>query len=88
MEVLINFLSNELINLRKGIGAIFYQHFHCIDSKFEVYIKEFNKLLAVFCVFLLLIFKLPCLTMTIYSMLLRKKSIKWYKISLFKIKKV
>jgi hypothetical protein len=26
-------LSNELINLRKGIGAIFYQHFHCIDSK-------------------------------------------------------
>ena len=25
---LINFLSNELINLRKGIGAIFYQHFH------------------------------------------------------------
>jgi hypothetical protein len=30
---LINFLSNELINLRKGIGAIFYQHFHCIDSK-------------------------------------------------------
>jgi hypothetical protein len=29
---LINFLSNELINLRKGIGAIFYQHFHCIDS--------------------------------------------------------
>ena len=30
---LINFLSNELINLRKGIGAIFYQHFRCIDSK-------------------------------------------------------
>jgi hypothetical protein len=30
---LINFLSNELINLRKGIGAIFYQHFHFIDSK-------------------------------------------------------
>jgi hypothetical protein len=29
---LINFLSNELINLRKGIGAIFYQHFYCIDS--------------------------------------------------------
>jgi hypothetical protein len=29
---LINFLSNELINLRKGIGAIFYQHFNCIDS--------------------------------------------------------
>ena len=29
---LINFLSFELINLRKGIGAIFYQHFHCIDS--------------------------------------------------------
>jgi hypothetical protein len=29
---LINFLSNELINLRKGISAIFYQHFHCIDS--------------------------------------------------------
>jgi hypothetical protein len=27
-----NILSNELINLRKGIGAIFYQHFHCIDS--------------------------------------------------------
>jgi hypothetical protein len=30
---LINFLSNELMNLRKGIGAIFYQHFYCIDSK-------------------------------------------------------
>jgi hypothetical protein len=30
---LINFLSNEFINLRNGIGAIFYQHFHCIDSK-------------------------------------------------------
>ena len=32
---LINFLSNELINLRKGIGAIFYQHFHCIDSNWH-----------------------------------------------------
>jgi hypothetical protein len=32
---LINFLSNELINLRKGIGAIFYQHFHCIDSNWS-----------------------------------------------------
>ena len=35
---LINFLSNELINLRKGIGAIFYQHFHCIDSNYHAYI--------------------------------------------------
>ena len=34
---LIYFLSNELINLRKGIGAIFYQHFYCIDSKIDVY---------------------------------------------------
>ena len=42
---LINFLSNELINLRKGIGAIFYQHFYCIDSKTLEYIisTEFAK---------------------------------------------
>ena len=33
---LINFLSNELINFRKGIGAIFYQHFYCIDTKNEM----------------------------------------------------
>jgi hypothetical protein len=34
---LINFLSNELSNLRKGIAAIFYQHFHCIDSNTTTY---------------------------------------------------
>jgi hypothetical protein len=34
---LINFLSNELIKLRKGIGVIFYQHFHCIDSNVIFY---------------------------------------------------
>ena len=43
---LINFVSNELINLRKGIGAIFYQHFYCIDSKAQhVNFDSLNKLL-------------------------------------------
>ena len=37
---LINFLSNELINLRKGIVAIFDQHFHCIDSNDFVYFAQ------------------------------------------------
>jgi predicted transcriptional regulator len=32
-EVKRNLNSYELINLRKWIHAIFYQHFHCIDSK-------------------------------------------------------
>jgi hypothetical protein len=40
----INFLPNELINLRKGIGAIFYQHFYCIDSN-----KIFQKKLCSNC---------------------------------------
>jgi hypothetical protein len=31
-EVKRNLNSYELINLRKWIHAIFYQHFHCIDS--------------------------------------------------------
>ena len=34
-EVKINLNSYELINLRKWIHAIFYQHFHCIDSKWH-----------------------------------------------------
>jgi hypothetical protein len=34
-EVKINLNSYELINLRKWIHAIFYQHFHCIDSNIQ-----------------------------------------------------
>jgi hypothetical protein len=36
-EVKRNLNSYELINLRKWIHAIFYQHFHCIDSNTDIF---------------------------------------------------
>jgi hypothetical protein len=41
-EVKINLNSCELINLRKWIHAIFFQHFHCIESKIKLEIGYFT----------------------------------------------
>jgi hypothetical protein len=40
-EVKRNLKSYELINLRKWIHAIFYQHFHCIDSNTSLLANNF-----------------------------------------------